>query len=236
MEIRIYRQYLYYAAGIGSVASLLYSIGFWGSFNFNAFEYLSFSDLISHGVQPLALALVFQILGIMFSNIFVGPNLPVGGGAQTRIGRFGTRHWKGMLFFYTVAVYIILKYMPNEIKPGIGPILFATYAIPLSHINLFIEFFPNPNIRHMALMASIYLPCLSFFSGYAEARVCMHGAKKQIVDIERTKILFRGDAGSPVVSLGFLSGSHIFYETKTGNIVIVKQNDAVPIFLKQNIK
>lgn len=57
------------------------------------------------------------------------------------------------------------------------------------------------------------------------------GASELFVDAVRSKLTLTGDAKDPITYIGFLGNVYVLRETRTGQIVFVKQSDDSPLFL-----
>jgi hypothetical protein len=234
MDSYPYKQHFLFAGAVGLCASILYSSSFWGSFSFNALEYISIADLTSHTLLPLLVAFAGPLLGFGLSNLVLGESMPPSGGADSSIGKFCKKHWRLFIIIQMIFFLIVLRFGSMEIKSAFLPLILAMFSVPLSQLEITIEFMPNPRARSIALFLAILLPTFAISAGSYEAFKCKIGQGKYQVDLARTKIDFQGDTTNPVVYLGYLSGTYVFFEKKTSGIVLVKQKDDIPVFLKPN--
>jgi hypothetical protein len=105
------------------------------------------------------------------------------------------------------------------------------FSAPLSHLEAIITAIPSPKARFLLLHAALLLPTLSFAYG----RMDIYSATKLIsaktVDVTRSKLPLVSEAKLPVVYLGLLGTTFVLRETKSGQLVLVKQRDETPLFL-----
>jgi len=165
MESYPFKQHLFFATGIGISMSVLYMVGFWGSFGFNAFEFMSFSDLAGHTVLPLLISSMAPLIGMGLSQLFFGDALPLGGGANTPIGQFGRRNWRWMILGLVILIFLVFLLGTYEMKLTFIPLFLSFFSTPLTHLDVAITVFPEPRFRAAALYLAILLPALSFSLG-----------------------------------------------------------------------
>lgn len=232
MEPTRYKENFMLATGVGVCTAVLYLAGFWGSFHFNAWEYFSFADLTSHTILPLLVGVAPVIIGMALSNLTTGDIFPPGGGADTSIGKFGRKHWRWLFLALAILIGCVLLFAPYEIKLTVTPLFLSVFAIPLGGNKILIDLMPNDRFRHAVISLSVLIPAYAFCAGNLEANIFKSGYGKYQVDLARTKISFQADENHRVIYIGYLSGSFIFYEQQSAGIVVVKQKDDVPIFLK----
>jgi hypothetical protein len=105
------------------------------------------------------------------------------------------------------------------------------FSAPLSSLAPVMAALPNPKVRFLLLQAALLLPTL----GFAYGRMDIYQATKLIsaktVDIARSKLPLVSEAELPVVYLGLLGTTFVLRETKSGQLVLVKQKDDSPLFI-----
>lgn len=208
-----------------------YLFGYWGAFQINVLEYISFADVAKLAVYPLMASLIFALAGVAFSELVHAPHFPPGGGNNTAVGRFGFKHWRLLLGAQIVLAVLVAIYAPEPGKWFVVATLMSLFSTPLTHIEKVIEIFPNPRARATVLFLSLFLPTMSFAYGRQQAYLVKTGAADHFVDIERSKLPLTGDGKDQVAYLGLLGNLYVLREGKTGHIVFVKQRDDSLLFL-----
>jgi hypothetical protein len=97
---------LSFAAPYGFFIAVLYLFAFWGTFKLNILEFVGFADLAKLALYPLAASFIFLLMGAAISELARGDSLPPGGGADTKIGRFGRKHWRLLMAIYILLIYV----------------------------------------------------------------------------------------------------------------------------------
>ena len=105
------------------------------------------------------------------------------------------------------------------------------FAAPLTHVDALIDALPNPKLRFIALQAAIALPLLAFAFGRADMYAATKLGSAKTVDVARSKLPLVSEPKLPVVYLGLLGSTFVLKETKSGQIVFVKQKDDMHLFI-----
>lgn len=208
-----------------------YLFGYWGTFNINVLEFVSLADLAKLSIYPLLASLIFILVGLLTSQLLVSPKITPGGGADTTIGRIGRKYWRLFLGLQVVIICMVAIYGPEPRKWIVVAALVSLFSAPLSHLEFLIERIPNPRARMTSLLLVLLLPGIAFAFGRQEAFLIKSGHPNQTVDIKRSNLPFLEDATKPVAYLGFVGGTYILYETKTEQVVLLKQHDKSQLFL-----
>lgn len=210
-----------------AIVSCAYLFGFWGAFNVNALEYIGVTDIIKISIYPLSASLAYVGIGILISELSLRPSLPVGGGAESTIGKFGKKHWQWLLTFVTLLIFSVISFGHEPFQWFFVAILASTFAIPLSHVEKIAHFIPEPKIRTAILFYILFLPFISFAYGRVDAYVIRSGGTAKIVDITRSQLSLKEDIKHPVYYLGFIGGIYILFESLSGETVYVKQDNII---------
>lgn len=211
--------------------AICYLFGYWGSFNINVLEYISFADVAKLAIFPLIASLVFSFAGILLVQVVLVPDFPVGGGNSTKIGTFGLKHWRWLISLLIFITIIVITYGNEPQKWFLVAMLISMLSTHLTHIEWIKQIIPNPQIRATTLFLILFLPTTSFAYGKQKAYFVKTGQSGQFVDITRSKLTLIGDKKNPVAYLGFLGNVYVLREAKTEQIVLVKQREDSPIFL-----
>lgn len=208
-----------------------YLFGYWGAFNINVLEFISFADVAKLAVYPLMASLLLFLAGVLYGELMSVPHLPPGGGSASRLEVFGRKHWRGLIVLQITITALVAIFAPEPVKWFVVALLVSLLSTPLTHVEKFIDLMPNPRARSTTLFLLLLLPTISFAFGREQAFLVKTGASKQFVDIARSKLPLEGDAKTPVAYLGFLGNVYVLREAKTGQIIFVKQRDDSPLFL-----
>lgn len=208
-----------------------YLFGYWGAFQLNVLEYISFADIAKLAVYPLLASLAFVLAGVAFSELLHAPHFPPGGGNNTPISQFGLRHWRLLLGMQIIVTVLIATFAPEPGKWFVVAFLISLFSTAFAHVENVIEILPNPRLRATVLFLSLLLPTLGFAYGRLQAHLVKTGAADYFVDVERSKLPLTSDAKNPVAYLGLLGNLYVLREGKTRLIVFVKQRDDSPLFL-----
>lgn len=208
-----------------------YLFGYWGAFQINVLEYISFADVAKIAIYPLVASIIFALAGVAISELVCGPHLPPGGGNNTTIGRFGLKHWRLLVAAVLVLVVVIAIFGAEPRKWFLVASLVSLLSVSLTHIEQIIEIFPNPRARKIAMYLFLLLPTSSFAYGREQAYLVKTGNADHFVDIARSKLPLTVDEKDQVAYLGLLGNLYVLRDGVTGHIVFVKQRDDFPLFL-----
>ena len=103
----------------------------------------------------------------------------------------------------------------------LGPL----FGPALSYLTFFHDLFPNPNVRGYAITTLLILPAFAYAQARFESHFLPRDADRLTVDLARTQLDLRGDWKQPVRYVGRLGDHSVFFETMTGNLVIVRLKD-----------
>lgn len=208
-----------------------YLFGYWGAFHINVLEFISFTDVAKLAIYPLMASLIFFLAGVVSAEIAHSPSRPPGGGSTSKLGIFGRKHWRLLLTLQIFIAVLVALLAPEPGKWFVVAILVTLLSTPLAHLEVLIEVVPNPRVRATVLFLSLLLPTISFAYGRLQAFMVKTGASEQFIDIVRSKLPLVSDEKNQVAYLGFLGSVYVLRESKTGQIVLVKQRDDSPLFL-----
>lgn len=213
-----------------AVVSAAYLFGFWGAFNVNVLEYIGVADIAKIALYPLILSLVYVIVGLLISEFLHSQKLPPGGGATTSIGRFGRKHWRGLLAIQVLLVVLVSMFGQEPWQWFSVALLIGLFGTPLSHVEQVIQLLPEPRLRGAVLFYLLFLPSISFAYGRLDAHVIKIGHPTNVIDVERSKLTLKEDPKHPVCYLGFIGGVYVLFESLSGQVVFVQQG-GTPLYV-----
>ena len=220
----------------GGIASGLYLYGYWGSFDINIFEFVSFSDFLKLSIFPLLGSLFFFIIYAAISQISLVKSFPPGGGADTKLGRFGLKYWRIIEIILLIIIILFILFIQHPFKWYIVAFLLFCALIPLTHMNFFIHYIPNPKLRSFILLMLTLPFVYSFAYGRQEACLIKSGHAKQILDVPRSFFQFQWDEKNQVAYLGYTGEYFAFYELLTKSVILIKPKQGSPlVFMKTPI-
>jgi hypothetical protein len=216
-----------YFIGVGAC----YLFGYWGAIGINVLEFIGFADIAELAVYPLVAGMIFTALGAVFSEITTGKALPVGGGKHTSVGRLGRRFARPILAVVVLGIVAIYIFSAEPFKWFAIAFLVMLFAAPLSQLEPIISALPSPKVRYLFLQAALLLPTLGFAYGRLDIYLATKLISAKTVDVARSKLPLVSEAKFPVVYLGLLGTTFVLRETKSGQLVLVKQKDDAPLFI-----
>lgn len=236
MEGVTYKTYVGIALSYGAVVGALYLFGFWGTLNINILEFIGFGDLIKLAIYPLLVSMAFFIGGYFLNAVAVGGALPPGGGANTRIGRFGLQYWRYLVAGQLLIILAVILFVEAPFKWFLATILASLLSVVFTHLDFFIDLFPNARVRGSILFLAIFIAGSAFYYGTFNAYLAKNGKSELVIDVARSKLSLTQDAKKPVVYLGYIAGHFVLLESISGTVVFVKMKDDAPIFLVPNAR
>lgn len=229
-------KYLSFAAPYGLLVAALYLFAFWGTFNLNMLEFVGFADLTKLAVYPLAACLIFLLAGCTLSEVVIGDSLPSGGGADTKIGRFGRKNWRLLVAMDIVLILALGLFVRNPLKWLYMANLLAFLSTPITHLEIFISLIPNPRVRRSILFLLILIPGSAFGFGKIEAHAIIQGYAPYFVDAQLSKLQLSADPNEAISYIGYMAENFILYENATKKIIFITKKDRELFVLKPNPK
>ena len=223
-----FKEFIAVAATYLVAVSGCYLFGYWGAFNVNVLEFIALADIAKLAIYPLLASLGFALPGYVISHLR-NTNMPVGGGNSTAIGNFGFKYWRALLSLQILLIALVVIFGKDPYRWFVVAVLFSLLSTALTHVDALVEILPNPQVRSTTLFLALLLPGLAFAQGRLQADNIKEGRTALFVDTSRSNLHFALDAKSPVVYLGFLNGTFVLFERKTGQIIFVKQKEDSPL-------
>ncbi|MDP1734988.1 MAG: hypothetical protein Q8L44_11580 [Sulfuritalea sp.] len=234
-EPATYKNQIAIGVAYSAAVAALYLFGYWGTFDVNILEFVGLSDLVKLAAYPLLISLASLIAGYALAEVLRSDEvLPVGGGAETTIGRFGRKNWRYLIALQVLITVLVATYGVQPWKWFSVAFLIALMFTPFTHMEFFVSLLPNPRLRGNVIFLSLFIASTAFAYGNFHAYLAKRGEAPVSVDVVRSKLSLRFEDKKPVAYLGYVGGYFVFYETVTGSVVFVRPKDENPIFLLHN--
>ena len=230
MNIKI-RDALAFSTVFFVAVAACYLFGYWGAFNINVLEFISFSDLAKLALYPIVASLFFAAVGLATGEIANGDRLPVGGGRSSRFAIFVLKHWRIIFFLLLSSIFWIWLLVPSPYKLILLAFLALPFPVALGNTELAIQLLPNSRIRYQASFIFMMLPVAAFSVGQEQADRVKAGKSSLVVDVQRSQLALLSRADAPVVYMGLLGDTYVLYEPATSSIVLTKQRNDMPLIL-----
>jgi len=236
MDDRPFRTIAYFVGIYALVLSALYLLGYWGTFQFNILEFIGFGDVLSYALFPLLVAVVPIVVGAVWAQLYRVSQLPPGGGANTRVGQFGRRHWRGLLSANLLGIFLILFFAPEPDKWLFISIPIVFFATPLTHLDYIIELVPNPEIRSFVLSYVLFIATFVFYIGRLNGYNVLQGRAPLLVDVRASDLQLHSDDQHPISYVGHAGDCFVLYESIDSHLVILKADKVGALVLMRNPK
>lgn len=228
-------KYVSFATPYGVLVSSLYLFGFWGTFKLNVLEFVGLADLMKLALYPVAASLILFLPVYAVVEVVRGESLPPGGGADTKVGRFGLKHWRVIVAADIVLVLAVALFGTQPGKWMVVAFLISYLGTPLSHLDVFINLIPNPRARGIILFLLIFVLGGAFAFGKQEAHTITSGHAAYLFDLQSSGLQL--PAGMDGLSyVGYLGENFVLYENSTKRVIFVKGKDRDLLVLKPNPK
>lgn len=231
-----YKNIIALSVPYGASISILYLYGYWHSFNINIFEFVDFSKVFQFALFPLIGSFMLILITFALTETIKTDLLPPGGGADTRIGRFGRKYWRYLIALQISIIFIVALFGTSVNKWLAVAGLISVFSVPLSGLDFFIRLIPNLPARRSILFLLLFSIGFAFWLGKIESEHIKNGNGKQFLDTNRSNLSFRSSEDKPVIFLGYLGEHFAFYETFTKTVVLVKPKQNAPLYFKNNPK
>ncbi len=208
-----------------------YLFGYWDTVGVNVLEFIGVGDVLKLTVYPLLASLSFYGVGLLWSEIVYRKPYPVGGGEHTPIGQFGRKHARAILASLLGAIVAIALLLPVQHKWLVIAPLMIPFGTALTHQEWAITLIPNPTARSNIFQILVTLPVLAFALGRVNADLAVNPKTGKIVNVQRSSLKLTEAEDKPVLYLGFLGDTFVFFESSTGLVVFQKRTDT-PLILR----
>jgi hypothetical protein len=164
-----------YIAFFVVLVSFAHEYGYWGEFHIHFLEHIGFADLPKLAAWPVVATAGAYLLGSAIGMMVSSRQLPPGGGANTPTGIILNRYRKPIGL--TMIVLGLCSYSVIRISEYLwvfGPLLIAYGLwIAVDIGSLFNQI--GITLRHPLDLLVVFLPCLAFGVGHAEALKIVDG-------------------------------------------------------------
>lgn len=211
--------------------SVCYLFGYWGAFQINVLEFVSFTDIGKLAVFPMVGSVV--IGSVLFAVLDVTTSRPTmidkdaGNSTPNRDFNF----WRAICGLLIIGAALVINYMPEPANWFFATLLSIPLCLPLIHLRALVKALPNKDARTFAAVVIVLLPGLAFSFGRAEAYLVKTGTARLIVDVSRSNLALQGDMKNPPIYMGLLGETFVVFEPKTNSLVFIKQKGDSPLFL-----
>lgn len=231
------KELLAFAAAYMMLVGACYLAGYWGSFQINVFEFISFSDVVKLAVFPLMPFLIGLFVGVFFFQLWSlgdASGLEISNRERRRSG-FQLPRLFLLVVISCVVLLIVFSPMIGKFWPPLPSGLIAFFvgllAIPLSYVDEFIEMLPNRDVRLVALFLFLFVPPVSWSYGVWRAHTVKTGAAELFMDVSRLQLFIESDPKIRLAYLGLLGDLYVLRESQSGKIVFLKKSVDTPLFL-----
>ncbi len=186
------------------VVAACYLFGYWGSFNINVLEFISFADMAKLATYPLLIAFIFLFVTAFIILLFHTFSLPPDEGVHIKkMRKFGRKHWRILTIFLSLIIVLLAILVPEPDNWFYVAGLIPIYSVHLGQSKLLIELIPNRENRLACLIVLLSLPGLAFAMGRHQAFDIKTGDETgffsaKVVDTTRSKLPASIDIKEPV--------------------------------------
>jgi hypothetical protein len=196
-------------------------LSFWQSFEIDIFQYISASEIITKSFYYLFHTLIFTLVGftIVWLEKRTNDALPPGGGATSPLAMYVRNNLTDILLFSLIFLTIFLFVVKNPLK---WQLAIFVVGIPigtaLTHLDFFIEIFPNPRVRARVLPLLAIIPFIVFSDGKISAYKILCGKSKAV------SVRFTNEVTSQDFNLlGFSGGFYFFYDIQLKKTLVISE-------------
>jgi hypothetical protein len=214
----------------GLILATIYLISYWGSFNFDIFQFAGLTDFVKLAIYPLALALVGIAGGMSLTTVLV-PFI---------YARLKEPEWPlPKTVMIITAVCVIAAFMVQVLihAQWRWPVTLLLSVVPMTVLTFhprMKRLLPSLVLRMNFLMLFLVFPLFAAVLGSERAQDVKDGKSALIVDNTGIAANLKSTPDHPLTYVGFVSDTFVIYETATGSLILLKQSDTAPLVLKPN--
>lgn len=217
------------------VVASLYLWGYWGSFGLNFLEFIGFGDMLRFAILPLLISMAGVMFGFAYSQILHGDMFPVGGGADTTIGRFAQTYWRVLIVLNLLAVYLVAQFAPEETRWYIVASLLIPLSAPLTHLDYLHSLIPNPQVRWNLVVLPVFFAGMAFAQGRLAAHSILKGEGNLFVDTVESGMPASFSKERLLSYVGHLADFFVFYQASSSRLYIVNAGKVSNLVLLHNV-
>jgi hypothetical protein len=215
--------------GASSVSvSVVYLLGFWGSFHLNVLEFMGIGDVLSHAMFPLFLIVIVSLLMAGYWQI---PQLLSSRGISA-LDEFLKSRISVVTNLILTLLVVLLVSEPDRWILVAAPI--SLLGLSLAKLDYTSRLIPHPRIRSFALVSTLMLATLAFGFGREDGYAIQHGRAALLVDVGASGLVLPSDEQRPVGYVGHIGDSYILYESVGSRLVILKADRIASLVLIDN--
>ena len=223
--------YVYYGSFYLITVGVLYLWGYWGRFDINILEYISFTDVVKLSLYPIVSVFLVVVIGTIIGAFSSrnGDEFPLGLGPETRAGRFLLRHKNGIVYIYVIATVSVWLF-GSEVKWHLIPPLIGIPVYVLSLRYRFLsEIIPNSKIRSILVYLLAILPIYSYSQGNIDALRIINGYRyKYIVSgkIPGLEIPYSEEENNRIKYVGYMN-TYLFLLMPDNKTLLIVQFEEI---------
>lgn len=231
------KELLAFGAAYMMVVGACYLAGYWGSFQINVFEFISFSDVVKLAVFPLMPFLVGLFAGVFCYQLWTSGDASALHKSNRERRRSGFQLQRIFLLVVILCVVLVSFFSPMlgnfwpPLPSGLIAFFVGLLSIPLLYVDEFIEILPNRDVRLVALFLFLFVPPVSWSYGVWRAHAVKTGAAELFVDVSRSQPFIQSDPKIRLAYLGLLGDLYVLRESQSGKIIFLKKSVEAPLFL-----
>ncbi|KQY54987.1 hypothetical protein [Lysobacter sp. Root494] len=220
------------AAPYGVVIAVLYLKGYWDTFDVNALQYVSLSDLLSAAIFPMVVFVALMPLAALIGTAAGGwlrslhkTSDAVGTSSTANAEREPKNVRNGRLIAVCSAPCVLLAFffIPAPIKWAFIALFSAMAVAPIVNNALFERLVPNTHVRLVLLLLTVSTPILVYYRGSIDATRSTEAKRERVVDVARSKLPV--STHGKVLYLGLLGDTHFLLERDSGSVILLAKSD-----------
>lgn len=181
----ILRTYVYFLPAYGISLGVLYSWGYWSTFDINIFQYASITDILNSSLIPLGTVLFFAIAGVVAGELAT-VDIERGSGAGTKVGLFLNKHVFSLGVGWTLIILILIL-VPHPLTWYIMPVILAFPAYSAAKRVGFLSEIKDDNIRSPIIFILIISPLYCFGKGKFDSSDIWSNEENVIYEVSRER-------------------------------------------------
>lgn len=194
--------------------STFYIIGYWGLFEVNALEFVSFTDVAKLAVYPLAATAFFGFCAYLFDNTIERATRKHRPPSSPDSRPMGAVHRNVTIFISLAAMAGSYLVFPQPTKWMFIAAASFVLMLPLAWEEPVVAAIPNRFLRYLVVISPVPFILLAFYTGRSHAVDVLVGNAPRVVDVNRSKLAGISVFNS-VAYLGMLGDTHFFYELES---------------------